>query len=82
MRVSDRIKISENVCQIANIARRRKKTFRALAKKRGDQSQKERKIAALAEIFFVFNKEIHYYREWGAFLGFWEQYWLCELNDS
>ena len=59
MRVSDRIKISKNICQIARIARSQKLSFRALAKKRGDQSQKERKIAAFAEIFFVFNnKEI------------------------
>ena len=58
MRVSDRIKISKNICQIARIARSQKLSFRALAKKRGDQSQKERKIAELAVIFFVFNKEI------------------------
>ena len=35
-----------------------KKTFRALAKKRGDQGQKERKIARIAVSFFVFNKDI------------------------
>ena len=58
MRVSDRIKISENVCQIANLDLFQKKTFRALAKKRGDQGQKERKIARIAVSFFVFNKEI------------------------
>ena len=25
---------------------------------------------------------MHQYREWGAFLGFWEQYWSRELNGS
>ena len=58
MRVSDRIKISKNICQIARIARSQKLSFRALAKKRGDQSQKERNVARIAVSFFVFNKEI------------------------